>query len=65
MYTYIVQHEPIFHLPVSELKSDWYSLSDCEIRVDFYRNSRDFDSDSTNIGRIANLKAGGERAAKT
>ena len=29
------------------------------------RKSRVFDSDSTNISRIAHLKAAGERAAKT
>ena len=29
------------------------------------QNSRVFDSDSTNIGPIINLIAGGERAAKT
>jgi hypothetical protein len=60
-----VQFKPIFHLTLSELRSDRYSLSGCEISVDFNRNSRVLDSDSTNIGRIANLKAGGERAAKT
>jgi hypothetical protein len=60
-----VQFKPIFHLQLSELRSDRYLLSGCEISVDFNRNSRVFDSDSTNIGRIANQKAGGERAAKT
>jgi len=40
-------------------------LSGCQISIDFRWNSRVFNSDSTNIGRIANPKAGGERAAKT
>jgi hypothetical protein len=40
-------------------------VSGCEIRNDFKGNSQVFDSDSANIGWIANLKEGGARAAKT
>jgi hypothetical protein len=35
------------------------------VSVDFNGNLQVFDSDSTNIGRIANLKVAGERAAST
>jgi len=60
-----VQHQSLFHLPLSDLRSDWYSLSGCEIKAQFKRNWRVFDRDPTNTCRIANLKPGGERATKT
>ena len=40
-------------------------MSGSELWATLERNLRVFDSDSTNIGRIAYLKAGGERAVKT
>jgi len=63
--TYIVQHSSLFHLPLSDLRSDWYLLSGCEIKAEFKRNWRVFDRDSTNTCRIANRKAGGESTTKT
>jgi hypothetical protein len=40
-------------------------LNACEIRSYYERISWVFNSDSMNIGRVANLRAGGETAAKT
>jgi len=61
----IVQCYALFHLPHSDFRSDQYSLNNCEIRPNIKQKSRGFDRNSTNIGRIAYLKAGGERAHKT
>jgi len=60
-----VQFRQLIHLPLSDLRSDRYSVSGSEISVDLKRISRVFGSDRTNIGRIAYVKAGGERAANT
>jgi len=57
-------YEP-FHLQHSDLRSDWYSLCGCKLTAAFKWKSLVFDSDSTNLGCIANLQAGGEWAAKT
>jgi len=65
MNTQIVPCCQHFHLQHSDLRSDWYSLSGCEIRAISKPNSRVFDSNSRSVSQIANLKAGGERAAKT
>jgi len=62
---HIVQFCALFHLPLSDLRSDQYSLNRCEIRPDLKQTLCVFDRDSTNIGRIAYLKAGVERAHKT
>jgi len=63
--THIVQFLPLFHILLLDLQSDQYSLNRCEMIPYFQRNSRVFDSDSTNISPIPNLTAGGERAVKT
>ena len=55
----------LFHLPVSELWCNQYSLCCYRKPANFASNLMLFHSDSTNIGRIAILNAGGERAAKT
>ena len=61
----IVQFYELFHLQQSDLRSDWYSLSGSEIRANSKGNLRVFNSNSRNIGPIANLTAGGERAVKS
>jgi len=63
--TYIVQFYPLFHLPLSDLRSDQYWLSCCWKPANLAENMVLFHSDFTNIGQITNLKAGGERAHET
>jgi len=65
MNTEIVQLYALFHLLLSDMRSDRYLLNRCEISSDFQQVVWVFKSDSTNIGPIANLTAGGERAAKS
>jgi len=60
--TYIVQFCQLFHLPQSELWCNQYSLRCCEITGNLIQNSRVFDSDTTNIGRITIPKQGGGRS---
>jgi len=59
---YIVQFELFFHLPVSDMRSDHYPWSRNRKPANFAYNCPFFHSHSTNISRIANLNAGGERA---
>jgi len=61
----MVQCEVLFHFPRSDLGSDWFWLMGSGMRDNFEQNSRVFDCDSVNIGRIAYLKFGGGRAANT
>jgi hypothetical protein len=61
----IVQFYALFHLPLSDLRCDEYSLNRCEVKPYMKEKSRVFDHNSTNIGQIAYLKAGGERAHRT
>jgi len=48
-----------------DLQFDQYSLSRYRKRANFACNCALFKSDTTNIGWIANVKAGGERAPRT
>jgi hypothetical protein len=61
----MLQFQSLFRLPLSNLQSDWYSLSACEIMANYMRNYRVFNRDSTNIGQITNLTLEGERPAST
>jgi len=61
---YIVQFEPLIHLPLSDLQSDQYSLSNFRNGANVPYNVIWFHRDSTIIGLIANLTAGGKRANK-
>jgi len=61
----MVQFYALFHLPLSDLRDDQYSLSCDQKLVNFASKLDLVHSDSTNIGQIANLKAGGERAHNT
>jgi len=63
--TQIVKVSPQFHLPLSNWRSDQYSLSCYPTPSNFAENWELFHSDSTSIGWIANRKAGGETAANT
>ena len=63
--TYIVQFRALFHLPLSNMRSDQYSLSRDQKPAIFALYLALFHIDSTNIARIANLKAGGEGAHRT
>jgi hypothetical protein len=65
MSTHIVQICEHLHLQHSDLQSNWYTLSSGEIGANFQQISPVVISDCTNIGQIANLKAGGETAAET
>jgi len=58
-----VQFESHFHLPRSDLRSDKYSSSPNRNPANFADIQPSFHNQSTNISRIANLNAGGERAA--
>ena len=60
-----MQFQALFYLPLSDLQSRRYLLRGCEMKANFMRNSQVFDSDSTNIGPIANLNAASDRGAKT
>ena len=60
-----MQFWPLFDLPLLDLCFDQYLLSRNRKPANFPYNLALFHSDSTNIGLIANLKAAGERAAKT
>jgi hypothetical protein len=61
---WIVQFCGLFHLQLSELRSDQYSLSRDRKPANFTWNLALFHSDSMNIDRITNTKAGGERVHK-
>jgi len=63
--TYIVQFYPLFHLPLADLLSNRYSFGRYRKPMKFGWNIALFRHDSRNIGRIANVKLGCERAAKT
>jgi len=63
--TSIVQFCALFHLPLSDMRLDQYSLSGDRKLVILASDLAFFHSNSMNIGLIANLKAGGERAHKT
>jgi len=60
-----VQFEPLFHLPISDLWSDQYSLSGYRKPGNFGWKLPLFHSHSRNISWIANLKAGDDRATRT
>jgi len=62
---YIVQFWPLIHLPLSDLRSDQYSLSRYRKPANFSQNMALCHSNSTTIGQIANPTVGDERAAKT
>jgi hypothetical protein len=61
----IVQFSLCLHLALSNLPFNRYSLSGCEIVPNSEGNFRVFDRDSTNTGRITNLKSAGEIADRT
>jgi len=63
MYAQIVQFWPRFHILLSNLRSDQYSVSRCRKPANFSENLRLFDSHSTNMGQMSNLKLAGERSA--
>jgi hypothetical protein len=61
----IVQFQPLFHLPLSDVWLNQYSLNYGEIKSYVERTLRVVDGDSTNIGPMANLGARGEWEAKS
>jgi hypothetical protein len=63
--TQIVQFPPLFHRPLSDLRSDQFPPSRYRKPGNFAPNVLLFHSESMNIGPIANLTVGGERGAKT
>ena len=65
MNMHIVQFSPLFNLPLSNLRLDQYSLNHCERWWCIGRKVQVFDSDYMNIGPIVNVRAWGERGAKT
>jgi len=60
-----VQYYKLFHLLRADWRSDLYSLSGGEMSATLIPNLGVFDSDTMNNGQIAQLQAGGERAANT
>jgi len=64
-YTRNMQLKVRFHLPLSKLRSDWYSLSCCGKPAIFNWFSAYFHSESMNIYPIAICTMGAERAPKT
>jgi hypothetical protein len=65
IYTWNVQIDSLFHLPFSDLWSDQYSSSRCEIKPKITPKSPGFHHDSMTIGPIANRRAGDERGRET
>jgi len=63
--TQIVQFYPLFHLPLSDLRSDQYSWSCYWKPAKFAENLPLFHSYSTYISQIVNLDCWGENAHKT
>ena len=61
IYTWNVQIDALFHLLFSDLWSDQYSLSRCEIKPKITPKGPGFHRDPMTIGPIANRRTGDER----
>jgi len=65
IHTWNVQIDALFHLPFSDLRSDYYSFSRLEIKPKNTPKWPGFHRDSMRIGPIANRRLGDERGHQT